>query len=359
MENTKGRGGGLQIEISKEFFGKTKDGQSVDLFKLKNNQDMAVSCITYGGIITSVRIPDKKGNMNEVSPGFDSIERYEQEAPTYFGALLGRFANRIKNGKFRLDGKEYQLGTNWLKTHHMHGGFNGFDKVIWQAKEIKGQNIVGVKLSYRSVDGEEGYPGNADIEVNYILNDANELLMEFLAKTDQATPMNISSHAFWNLAGSGTIKEHELEFNSDFYLPVDQTLLATGEVLHVQNTPMDFRKPKKIGQDLNQVAGGGYDHCFCMNRQSDGLEFMARLYEPVSGRAMEVYTTMPGFHFYSGFFLNNLQGRKGEVYPQYGALALETEFFPDSVNHSHFPGCILRPGQEYLHKTMYKFLIKK
>jgi aldose 1-epimerase len=197
-----------------------------------------------------------------------------------------------------------------------------------------------------------------EIEVSYILNNQNELVMEFFAQTDQATPMNISSHVFWNLAGSGTIKEHDLELNSDFYLPVDPTLLVTGEVRKVQNTPMDFKKPKRIGQDLDRVEGGGYDHCFCLNRYSDDLEFMARLYEPASGRVMEVYTTMPGFHFYSGFFLNNLQGRKGEVYPQYGALALETEYFPDCVNHSHFPSCILKPGQKYQHKTVYKFLIK-
>jgi aldose 1-epimerase len=346
------------MNICKEPYGKTRDGRDVAQITIANDQGMTVTCITYGGIITSVRVPDKNGSISEVSPGFDSIHRYEQEASTYFGALLGRFANRIKNGAFRLDGKEYKLEENWINTHHMHGGFKGFDKVIWKAKEIKDENKVGVKLLYRSVDGDEGYPGNVEIEVSYILNNQNELVMEFFAQTDQATPMNISSHVFWNLAGSGTIKEHDLELNSDFYLPVDPTLLVTGEVRKVQNTPMDFKKPKRIGQDLDRVEGGGYDHCFCLNRYSDDLEFMARLYEPASGRVMEVYTTMPGFHFYSGFFLNNLQGRKGEVYPQYGALALETEYFPDCVNHSHFPSCILKPGQKYQHKTVYKFLIK-
>ena len=250
------------MNITKEFYGKTKSGKSVDKYTLENSKGITVSIINYGGIITSFKTPDKNGKIDEINLGFETLERYENDSP-FFGCLVGRFGNRINAGKFKLDGKEYSLAKNDNKINHLHGGNVGFDKVIWESNTEKTKDSVSLILKYTSPDGEEGYPGKLKTTVTYSLNDNNEFTMDYKAETDKRTPINLTNHAYWNLAGSksGTIKEHEMMLNCDLYLPVNEGLIPTGEILSVKNTPMDFTKPKKIGQDLDKVKGG-YDHCF-------------------------------------------------------------------------------------------------
>jgi aldose 1-epimerase len=345
------------MNIKKEFYGKTKNGESVDLYEISSSKGISVSIITYGGIITSIKMPDKNGHIGEINLGFDSLDRYENDS-RYFGAILGRFSNRIANGKFNLDGKKYSLALNDNKVSHLHGGVIGYDKIVWSVKEIKNKESVGIKLNYKSKDGEEGYPGNVDIEVDYILTENSELTIDYFATTDKSTPINLTNHAYWNLAGKGDVKNHELELNADFYLPSNDHSIPTGEILMVKNTPMDFTKPKIIGSEIEKLKGSGYDHCYIVNKINDGLNFTARVYEPTSGRCLEIYTTKPAVQFYSGNYLNDLKGRENELYNKNYGFCLETEYYPDAVNHTHFPTCILKPGEEYKYKTVHKLFVK-
>jgi len=312
------------------------------------NDRIEVSITTYGGAITSLKTPDRNGTLGEIVLSYESIDDYISN-PRYFGALIGRHANRIARGKFSLDGVEYQLPCN-NGANHLHGGFKGFDKREWSATQAG--NVL--HLSYLAKDGEENYPGNLTASVDYTLVD-NELRVDYRATTDRATIVNLTNHSYFNLRGVGTILDHELTLNADSFTPVSKDLIPTGEIKPVEGTPMDFRKAKAIGLDLVDVAGG-YDHNFVLNDWDGTLRLAARLYEPVTGRALEILTTEPGIQFYSGNFLDgSLIGKNGVAYEQYTGLCLEPQHFPDAPNHPNFPSTILRPGEEYRHTSIYRF----
>lgn len=333
------------------------DGKPVTEYTLKNSSGMQVSILNYGGTVTRIIVPDKNGNMGDVVFGFDSFDGYLQKNEPYFGALIGRFANRIANAKFSLDGRTYTLAAN-NNGNSLHGGNKGFDKVLWTAQKLSDSSL---KLNYQSKDGEEGYPGNVDVEVIYTLSSDNSLKLDYTATTDKATPINLTNHSYFNLSAGkdSTILNHELQLNAEKYTPVNDKLIPTGEIAEVKNTPMDFKQPKTIGRDIEKVKGG-YDHNWVLDRNGNGLEKAATLYEPNSGRFMEVFTTQPGIQFYSGNFLDGtLQyTKKGQKYVQHGALCLETQHYPDSPNRPAFPNTILKPGEVYRQTTVYKFSVK-
>jgi len=343
---------------------RAKDGKAVDLYTITNSHGMEVRAITYGGIIVSLWVPDKNGKLDDVVLGFDKLDGYLDKSP-YFGAIVGRYGNRIANGKFTLDGKEYSLAKN-NGPNSLHGGLKGFDKAIWQAEPFKNKQGSGLAFTYTSKDGEEGYPGNLKAKVTYTLTEKNELVFDYEATTDKATPVNLTQHSYFNLAGEGTgdVLNHELMLNANRFTPVDKTLIPTGELRAVQGTPMDFTKPTAIGAHINdnyeQLAfGGGYDHNFVVNHKTGGLQLAARVYEPTSGRVMEVYTTEPGVQFYSGNFLDGTFFGKGQhSYRQGDSICLEPGVFPDSPNHADFPTARLNPGQSYVNTIVYKFSAK-
>jgi aldose 1-epimerase len=349
--------------VRKEAFGKTGDGRPVDLYTLTNSKGMEVRAMTYGGIIVSLRVPDKNGKMADVVLGHDNLDGYLVNPP-YFGAIVGRYANRIANGTFTLDGAKYTLPKN-DGPNTLHGGLTGFNKVIWEASEFKNKKGVGVAFSYLSKDGEEGFPGNLTVKVSYTLTDENQLMLDYAATTDKATPINLSQHSYFNLAGegSGDILGHELTLNADRFTPVDKTLISTGELRAVQGTPLDFSKPTTIGARINDpyeqlVVGRGYDHNFVINRKDsdNGLTLAARAHEPTSGRILEVFTTQPAVQFYSGNFLDGtIVGKQGHAYKQRTGFCLETQHYPDSPNHPDFPSTILRPGKTFHSQTVFKF----
>ncbi len=345
-------------------YGTTAHGVVVDEYTLTNANGMEVKVITYGGIITSIKVPDRWGNLANVVLGFDNLSDYETRSP-YFGCITGRFANRIARGKFTLDGNEYTLALN-DGPNALHGGMVGFDKRVWSAREISLQGGAGLELAYLSADGEEGFPGALDIRVLYTLTSLNELRIEYAATTDKPTVVNLTNHSYFNLSGegSGSIHDHILMINADRYTPVNETLIPTGEMAPVQGTPMDFRLPKAIGpgQRSNHpqiVLAQGYDHNWVLNRLSpaDASQIVAaRVYDPASGRRMEVWTTEPGIQFYAGNLLDGrLYGPSGRPYRQSDALALETQHFPDSPNQPGFPSTVLRPGSTYETTTALKF----
>jgi aldose 1-epimerase len=347
----------------KESYGRLPDGTAVDKFVIANSKGYTAELITYGGILTSFTMPDRRGKNANVNLGFDRLEDYVSRNP-YFGALLGRFANRIARGAFTLDGTRYQLACNnpsgsgaRAVAHHLHGGNKGFDKVVWKAKPFNEKNSAGVIFTYTSRDGEEGYPGTLQVSVTCRLSEDGELAFEYKARTDKPTPVNLSQHSYWNLAGAGSVLNHQLTLNCPFYLPIDSTYIPTGEVRSVKGTPMDFTKAKAIGRDIGKVIGG-YDHCWVAGDPEQSFRHVATLYEPSGGRGMEVWSTMPGVQFYTGNFLNGVAGAGGAVYNRHYGLCLETEFFPDAVNRPHFPDCILRPGQTYSHRTVHRFFVK-
>ncbi|MCG7600623.1 galactose mutarotase [Halomonas sp. McH1-25] len=355
--------------IEKSTFGQLPDGRTVDVYRLSNANGITMRVINYGGIIVSLKTPDAQGNFDDIVLGFDSLEGYLSEtyrqANPYFGALIGRYGNRIDGGEFTLEGTRYQLATN-DGDNHLHGGNRGFDQVLWSAKPFDDESGVGVVLSYVSPDGEEGYPGRLETEVTYTLTDADALDIAYRATTTKPTPVNLTQHSYFNLdgEGSGSILDHRLMINAEAFTPVDETLIPTGEIRPVAGTPFDFTEPTPIGerieQDNRQLAfGKGYDHNFVIKRespQSDESVLAARVWEPDSGRMLEVETTEPGIQFYSGNFLDGrLTGKQGEPYEHRSGLALETQHFPDSPNQEEFPSTILRPGESYQSHTIYRF----
>jgi aldose 1-epimerase len=330
------------------------DGAEVVLYTLTNDRGFEVSITTYGGAITSLKIPDRHGVFGDIVLGYETLDDYVRN-PRYFGALIGRHANRIGMGKFSLNGVDYQLPQN-NGVNHLHGGFEGFDKRIWSASEDGSL----LRLSYLSKDGEESYPGNLHAEVNYRLSE-NDLSIEYRASTDADTIVNLTNHSYFNLKGEGTILDHELTLNADNFTPVSTDLIPSGEIRSVEATPMDFRKSKAIGAQINEPYDqlgftGGYDHNFVLNDWDGSLRSAARLYEASTGRVVEILTTQPGMQFYSGNFLDgSLVGKKGIVYHRYTGLCLEPQHFPDAPNHSNFPSTVLRPGEEYKQVTVFRF----
>jgi aldose 1-epimerase len=351
-------------EAQQRIFG-ARDGRPVILYTLTNSHGVVVTAMNYGGIIQSIHVPDRDGKFADIVLGHDTAGGYMPNPP-YFGAIVGRYANRIANGTFKLDGKTYTLPKN-DGPNTLHGGATRtFDKVIWESQPLKDKN--GVSFTYLSKDGEEGFPGNLKVTVTYVLTDGNALLIHYDATTDMATPINVSQHSYFNLKGEGNgdILDHEIMINADKFTPVDKTLIPTGELRPVKNTPFDFTKPTKIGariDDNNEqlVLGHGYDHNFVLNAkpEENGLVLAARVQEASSGRSLEVWTTQPGVQFYSGNFLDGtITGKQGHVYKRRYGFCLETQHFPDSPNHPDFPTTILRPGEKFHQETVFKFLTK-
>jgi aldose 1-epimerase len=357
-----GAGQAQKSAVKREPFGKMPDGKAVERFTLTNANGVELKAISYGGIITSLRVPDRTGKLDDIVLGFDQLEPYLTQ-PTFFGALIGRYGNRIGKAQFTLDGKTYKLAAN-NGVNHLHGGTKGFDKVLWTVEPV-GSNALA--FTRTSPDGEEGYPGNLQTRVTYTLTDKNELIVEYHATTDKATPANLTQHSYFNLAGqaSGDILGHELMLNADRYTPVDDTLIPTGELAPVAGTPFDFRKPTAIGARINNdhpqlKAGKGYDHNWVLTRKGAGLELAARVHEPTTGRTLEIMTTEPGIQFYSGNFLDGkLTGKGGAVYGLRTGFCLETQHFPDSPNKPAFPSTILKPGAEYRTRTVFTFGVAK
>lgn len=349
--------------VKKEAFGATREGQRIELFTMTNSVGMEIRAMSLGGIIISLRVPDKNGKLDDVVLGFDNLDSYFENKP-YFGAIIGRYANRIANGKFTIDGHQYSIPQN-DPPNALHGGTKGFNQVLWSAQPFENARGVGVTFTYLSKDGEEGFPGNLNTKVTYSLSDRNELSVEYLATTDKATVVNLTQHSYFNLAGEGNgdILKHEVMINADRFTPVDQHLIPTGELRPVKGTPMDFRKATAVGARLNDPyeqlsLGRGYDHTFVLNGGRNRMKLAARVYETTSGRVLEVSTTEPGIQFYSGNFLNQVAGKHGHLYNQRDGLCLETQHFPDSPNHPSFPSSILKPGQTYRSKTVFRFLVE-
>lgn len=349
--------------ISKEAFGTLPDGQQADLYTLTNANGMTVNITNYGGIITKLTAPDKNGQWADVVLGFDSLAPYLSGHP-FFGALVGRYGNRIAKGKFKLNGQEYSLAIN-NGPNALHGGTKGFDKVIWKATEIKQDSVVGLQLEYTSKDMEEGYPGNLTVKVVYTLDNENALTIDYTASTDKPTVVNLTNHSYFNLTGlKRDILDHEVTIESDSIVPVDTTLIPTGKLRAVEGTPFDFRKATKVGAGIDKTddeqikAGGGYDHCWVLKRSGDGLVQFATVKDPESGRVMEVFTTEPGVQFYTGNFLDGKLTGKGATYSKRFGLCLETEHYPDSPNQPQFPTTTLNPGETYKTTTKYKFSAK-
>jgi aldose 1-epimerase len=342
-------------------FGETSDGSEVSLFTLANATGIELSITDYGGIVTRLLVPDRDGELADVVLGFDSLHQYLAGTP-YFGAIVGRYGNRIAGGRFVLDDELFVLATN-DGANHLHGGLVGFDKVVWDAETFANGDTIGVQLSRVSPDGEEGYPGALHAQVTYSLTNANELIIEYAATTDRPTVVNLTHHSYFNLAGhsSGDILEHELMLLADRFTPVGAGLIPTGEVRAVEGTPMDFGVPTAIGDRIDQAdeqldLAGGYDHNWVLEEFDGSLRLAARVVDPASGRAMEVHTTEPGLQFYSGNFLDGtIVGKGGTRYDQRSGFCLETQHFPDSPNHPEFPSTVLRPGDHYRSTTIFKF----
>ncbi len=333
---------------------------SAKLFTLTNANNITAKVTSYGAILVSVETPDKNDHLADITLGFDTIEDWQTKNDPYFGATIGRVTNRTANGKFTLDGTEYTLAVN-NGPNHLHGGIKGFDKVHWQvSKTIEDDDLVGVRFIRTSPDGEEGYPGNLSVAVTYTLNNDNELTIQYEAKTDKATPVNLTNHAYWNLAGhsAGTIHEHEMTINADRYTPTDpETLIPTGQVLPVANTTQDFTSAKTIGKDIN--AAGGYDGNFVLNKTKDELSLAAVVHHRATGRVMEVLTTEPCVQFYSAYFLDgSIAGKGGCCYDKYGGFCLEAQHCPDSINQPVFPSIVLLPDETYKQTTVHRFSVK-
>lgn len=348
--------------VQEQPFG-TQDGRQVNLYTLTNSHGVEIKAMNYGGIIISIKVPDRKGQIADIVLGHDKLEGYIPNPP-YFGAIVGRYANRIANGEFTLDGKTYHLPKN-DGPNTLHGGTDKtFNKVVWDAEPLKGK--TGVAFSYLSHDGDDGFPGNLHMKVTYTLTDSNELVIDYEATTDKATPINVSQHSYFNLKGQGDgdILDHEIMINADRFTPVDKNLIPTGELRPVKGTPFDFTKSTRIGSRIDNnyeqlVLGHGYDHNFVLNRKGSGMVLAARVYEPTTGRVLEVSTTQPGVQFYTGNFLDGtITGKDNKVYKRRYGFCLETQHFPDSPNHPSFPNTILKPGEKFHQTTVFKFSAK-
>lgn len=356
--------------VTRAPFGTLPDGRAVEAFTLTNPHGLSLRAITYGGIITNLRTPDRNGHFDDIVLGHDSLGGYTNPATSpYFGAIVGRYANRIAKGRFTLDGKTYQLAVN-NGPNSLHGGLKGFDKQLWTGSPFRHGDSVGVTFSRVSPDGEENYPGALTTRVTYTLTPDNKLIVDYEARTTKDTPVNLSQHTYWNLGGAGspTINNDVLTINASHYTPVDTTLIPTGQIAPVAGTPFDFRTPTAIGARLDQQQtnqqlrfGGGYDHNWVLDRNGrTGLVPAARVVDPSTGRTLDIATDQPGLQFYGGNFLDGtIRGKDGKVYPYRSAMALETQHFPDSPNHPNFPTTILRPGQTFRSRTVFAFGVTK
>ncbi|MFT3746538.1 MAG: aldose epimerase family protein [Pyrinomonadaceae bacterium] len=351
-------------KITKDNFGQTADGKAVEIYTLTNTRGSEARIMTYGGTVVSLKVPDKSGKLGDVVLGYDSVADYEKHT-SFFGALIGRYGNRIAKGKFSIGGKEYTLATN-NGENHLHGGVKGYDRVVWTAKGFTSAAGANLELKYLSKDGEEGYPGNLNITVVYTLTEANELKIVYSATTDKATVVNLTHHSYFNLAGagSGTILDHDMMINASKFTPTDAGSIPTGELKNVKGTPFDFTKPvaigKRIEQDDEQLKfGKGYDHNWVLTKTGKALTLGATVYEKTSGRVMKVLTTEPGMQFYSGNFLDgSIKGKSGQDYPYRSGFCVEAQHYPDSPNEPKFPSTVLRPGQKYSQTTVYQFSVR-
>lgn len=349
--------------ISKKLFGKTSDQTPVDLYTLRNSKGMEAKIMTYGGIVTALKVPGRNGSFDDVVLGYDHLEGYLKHNPC-FGALIGRYGNRIARGRFALDGVTHTLATN-NGPNHLHGGLKGFDKVIWSARPVDTANGPALQLNYLSKDGEEGYPGNLLVTAIYTVTEDNALTVDFVATTDKKTVCNLTHHSYFNLAGKGDILGHVAYINADKFTPSDAGLIPTGELRPVAGTPLDFRKPTPIGLRINDPSdeqirfGNGYDHNFVLNKKGNELSLAARVTEPNSGRGMEVWTTEPGTQFYTANFLDGtITGKGGWIYQARHGFCFEPQHFPDSPNHPEFPTTVLKPGGTYRNTISYKFSVQ-
>ncbi|MDF1574278.1 MAG: galactose mutarotase [Bacteroidales bacterium] len=341
------------MNIEKQPFGATPDGKEVNKYTLKNNRGMEVDIISYGGIITAIRVPDRKNEPGDVVLGFETLEEYLGDHP-YFGAIVGRVCNRIGRSRFELDGRIFHIRAN-EGVNQLHGGTSGFDKKLWTAYSNKTPDQVSLMLGYESADGEEGYPGALMVEAEYSLNDRNELGISFRAKTDKPTHVNLTNHSYFNLNnGEGNILGHELMIDADRMTELNRESIPTGRILPVESTPYDFRLSREIGERIGQVEPG-YDMNYVLDMEARELTRVAAVHDPVSGRNMEVLTTLPGVQLYTSNYVDGIPGKGGKVYGKHAALCLETQFFPDSPNYPHFPSTVLMPGQEYSALTIYRF----
>lgn len=353
--------GGVRLE--KTNFGAMPDGRTVWLFTLTNAKGMKAKVMSYGATLTAVEAPDREGKSADVTLGFDNLPDYLTKN-RFFGSIAGRYANRIAKGRFTLDGQTYQLAVN-SKPNHIHGGVKGFDKQVWDAEPFEREQEAGVTFTYLSPDGDEGYPGNLKATVIYTLNNRNELSLQYYAETDKPTPVNLTNHAYFNLAGQGNgdVLNHVVMIHADRFTPVNENLIPTGELRAVQNTPLDFTRPVRIGERIEDPCqqmqfGKGYDHNFVLNSQDGSLALAARVSEPSSGRVMEVYTTQPGVQLYTGNFLDGVTGKEGKAYQRRYGFCLETQHYPNSPNQPNFPSTILKPGEKYDQKTVFKFSVE-
>ena len=346
--------------VEKLPFGKTADGIAVDVYTLTNKNGAKVKIMTYGARVMSIEVPDRDGKPGDVALGYGYLSAYEKDA-SYLGPIVGRYGNRIAKGRFTLDGVTYTLATN-NNGNHLHGGLRGFDKVVWVGKGSVVAEGARLKLTYLSKDQEEGYPGNLSVAVIYTWTNRNQLKIEYSATTDKATVLNLTNHAYFNLAGAGVgdILNHEMRINALRFTPTDDTSIPTGELRRVKGTPLDFMTATAIGKRIEEkyeqlISGSGYDHNFVLNKPSGKLGLAAEVYESTSGRVLRVYTTEPGVQFYSGNFLNGAIGKQGLAYPRRSGFCLETQHFPDSPNKPRFPSTVLRPGSRYTQTTIYQF----
>jgi len=343
----------MQPRVEKSNFAQLPGGTTVDLFTLTNGNGLLTKVTNFGTVITELHVPDRDGQLGDIVLGFDNLEQYLQGHP-YFGCTVGRVANRIAKGRFTLEGRTYQLAVN-NGPNHLHGGLKAFDKVVWKAETLPG---AAVRFSYTSPDGEESYPGTLEVVVTISLTEANELSIDYTARTDKTTPVNLTNHSYFNLAGSGDVLSHDLMISADYFTPTDANLIPTGDITPVRGTSMDFTTPKAIGSRFSELktVPAGYDHNYVVNRAGKGLALAARVHDSSSGRLMEVYTTQPGVQFYTGNFLDgSLKGKRNVVYRQHSGFCLETQHYPDSVNHPSFPSTLLRPSQPYHHTTVHRF----
>lgn len=357
-QSSKENSGGAGIKV--ESFGRTPDGKEVTLYDLTNANGLRARVIDYGAILVSLEVPDRDGKLADIALGFDDLDSYVKRNPL-FGATVGRYANRISNARFTLDGVEYKLTANAGRNHIHGGGKKRFDKVVWRGRTSQNKEGVCVQFTHLSKDGEEGFPGNLDCIVTYTLTDKNELKISYKAMTDKPTIINLTNHSYFNLAGAGNgdVRGHEIMINANLYTPAGEGLIPTGEIHSVKNTPLDFTEPKTIGSRIDQLKETrGYDHNYVLNKSNSPLDLASRVYEPTSGRIMEVYTTEPGMQFYTANGMRGLKGKGGKVYQRHYGFCLETQHFPDSPNKPHFPSTVLRPGREYNSITIFKFSTK-